>query len=51
MNKVSLTITSEVDVEDIEELFECLKPIIKMVLTGEIHTNVLQEGEDTEGGE
>jgi len=43
MNKVSLTITSEVDVEAIEELLEALKPIIKMVLTGEIHVNVLEE--------
>ena len=29
MNKVSLTITSEVDVDDIEELLERLKPIIR----------------------
>ena len=43
MNKVSLTIESEVSAEELEELLEALKPIIKMVCPCEIHTDILQE--------
>ncbi|MBA7562264.1 hypothetical protein ES708_03914 [subsurface metagenome] len=43
MNKVSLTIESEVSLDDLEELLEALKPIIKMVCPCEIHTDIIEE--------
>ncbi|MBA7583638.1 hypothetical protein ES708_25585 [subsurface metagenome] len=43
MNKVSLTIESEVDMDTLEELLEILKSLIHFICTCEIHTNILEE--------
>lgn len=42
-NKVSMTLTSEVPAEDLEEILETLKPVIKLMGRIEIHTQVLDE--------
>ena len=42
-NKVSMTLTSEIPAEDLEEILETLKPVIKLMGCIEIHTQVLEE--------
>ena len=46
MNKVSMTLTSEISVDDLEEILESLKPVIRMIGCIEIHTEILAEDEE-----
>lgn len=43
MSKVSMTLTSEIPTDDLEAILEALKPIITMIGSIEVHTEILEE--------